>query len=122
MVTSGVVSNSGVCCTGAVNATAPVLDRDGMCCASNLDACGVCGGRGNMVDIAGGCCDGVLAANGRCCAATNVLDNFGVCDGSSSSGDLLLSVAVQTNAPGKSTMLLVEPDSMPVMCLQLELL
>ena len=66
-----------------------------------LDACGVCNGTGKIMDIAGGCCAGVLAANGRCCAAPNVLDDFGVCDGGSSSGELVLSLAVKANAPGK---------------------
>jgi len=45
-----------------------VLDSAGECCSTGkLDACGVCGGTGKYMDVAGTCCATLLDANGMCC-------------------------------------------------------
>ena len=45
-----------VCCGPAHGAARPTVDKDGMCCAGALDACGVCHGDGFAVDARGRCC------------------------------------------------------------------
>jgi len=42
------------CCEGEPERVQ--LDRDGSCCAQELDLCGVCGGRG-VIDVIGRCCE-----------------------------------------------------------------
>jgi len=48
------------------------------------------------------CCNGALDAGGRCCPLPAVMDEFGVCSGSSTSGTMVMSLAVVANAPGGS--------------------
>jgi hypothetical protein len=69
----GAMTSSGECCgpDGGV-------DSQGRCCPlSQLDACGVCGGSAQFVDLAGRCCASVDAL-GFCCGKVDLL---GVCNG-----------------------------------------
>lgn len=53
----------GTCC-----AVGHQLDAAGNCCARGLDACGVCGGSGVLVDSLGSCCfTSTVDAGGKCC-------------------------------------------------------
>lgn len=51
---SGAFSISGQCCEK------DQLDIVGECCDTELDACGVCGGRSSYVDAIGRCCEVIL--------------------------------------------------------------
>ena len=72
------------------------LDRAGACCPTKLDAAGVCAGPSSIVDIVGAGCGGALDAGGRCCTVPSFVDDFGVCNGNSSSGLLVLDINVLT--------------------------
>ena len=70
-----------------------VLDGDGECCSESLDACGVCGGLGQFLDMEGSCC-AVADANGVCCPS-GLVDECGVCNGVGNSCAIELATEVQ---------------------------
>mmetsp|Transcript_9556 Transcript_9556/g.27356 ORF Transcript_9556/g.27356 Transcript_9556/m.27356 type:complete len:1201 (+) Transcript_9556:257-3859(+) len=92
---SGAVSSSnGTCC-----ALGSVVDKDGECCpASQLDACGVCGGPSKYVDILGQCCASDLDANGVCCSGGREADECGVCGGWNASCTLTASYSIHSTS------------------------
>ena len=60
---SGVLDHSGSCCQAD-----SVLDGAGACCpAGSVDACGVCKGDARVVDVQGVCCSSLVDAAGLCC-------------------------------------------------------
>ncbi len=94
--TNTILTASDECCAGTGSGAAPVLDKDGLCCASGtLNRCGVCDGPAAAVFSADlSCCvSGVLDAEGVCCASGDV-DSFGVCDGGDATGLQELGVTV----------------------------
>mmetsp|Transcript_36355 Transcript_36355/g.102699 ORF Transcript_36355/g.102699 Transcript_36355/m.102699 type:complete len:894 (-) Transcript_36355:276-2957(-) len=89
---SGVPSKTGCCPSGITAADGTcvpaggAVDRFGEVCASgNVDACGVCDGKADSIDIFGHCCEGKLDAAGVCCNDEDAIDECGVCSGASSS-------------------------------------
>lgn len=72
------------------------LDASAQCCNSGkLDACGICDGNAQSVDVQNVCCpSGVLDAGGYCCFS-GLIDECGVCDGDSQSCALSANVQVQ---------------------------
>ena len=64
---SGVVDMQLRCCPSGV------LDHSGNCCQAGsvldrgVDACGVCGGNARVVDVQGVCCSSLVDAAGLCC-------------------------------------------------------
>ena len=87
---SGVPSKTGCCPSGITAAdgscaqSGAAVDRFGKVCSSGqLDACSVCNGKADAIDIFGHCCEGVLDAAGVCCDEDDV-DECGVCSGDSS--------------------------------------
>ena len=86
---SGLVNVRGECCSMG----GTVLDGDGECCSESLDACGVCGGLGQFLDMEGSCC-AVADANGVCCPS-GLVDECGVCNGVGNSCAIELATEVQ---------------------------
>ena len=92
---SGVLDKSQACCSSG---SPPKLDGRGECCATTVDACGVCGGSGQGLDVTGRCCpaSSVFDASGLCC--DDKLDPCGVCGGDATS--CATNVVQSAGAPG----------------------
>jgi EGF-like domain len=67
---SGVLNRHGGCCEIPAQGMAVYTDILGSCCASEVDACGTCGGAGKGIDAAGKCCQ-------VCCRAQWDLQQLG---------------------------------------------
>ena len=64
-----------------------------------VDACGVCGGDGVVVDVSGVCCSWPLSPSGVCCEG--MLDSCGVCGGTNDC-DAVVTVSLPSSANASS--------------------
>ena len=60
---SGLLDKNSTCCQEGSS-----LDGAGMCCPEGIvDACGACNGTGKVIDVEGSCCQSTIDATGVCC-------------------------------------------------------